>query len=218
MVYSLRLRRSILLLPIISLDYLLASCSTLGVTSVGPQPPPPTPTTSHPTAYSPTANTSPLPRLDSEDLVPSPIPPRFHVASAEEAQLAFDSSSTRSLNQVMDPDRTLSMADSEPLLWGSGWCATTQEILEQNNTAMGTRLFVNDFQIDPTYYSTRVYSSDDVDNPAVCRSYYILIDSWPRGMTCLEARYAILEPLFDGWEEYDPGLIRIPYCVFVGLE
>ena len=108
------------------------------------------------------------------------------------------------------------MPEPEPLLWGSGWCASTQEILEQNYTVMGTRLFVNDFQIDPAYYATRDYTSDDIANPAFCRSYYILIDSWPKGMTCLEARYAILEPLYDGWEEYDRGLIAIPNCVYVG--
>ena len=144
------------------------------------------------------------------------LPPDFEVASAGDARRAFESSSTRSLNRIMTPDQTLSLPESEPLLWGSGWCAKSLEILEQNDSAMDTHLLVDTIQIDPDYNASRDYGSDDPTNPTFCRSHYVLIDSWPDGLTCLEVRLTILEPLSDGWDEYDPGTFTIPYCVHVG--
>ena len=88
--------------------------------------------------------------------------------------------------------------------------------MEQNYKAMETHLLVDSIQIDRAYYATRDYGSDDPTNPAFCRSHYVLIDSWPDGPTCLEVRLAILEPLSDGWDDYDPGIISIPYCVQIG--
>jgi hypothetical protein len=171
-----------------------------------------------PPPWSPTARdfASPTSGPIEATQAPTPTPPRFHVASAEGARFAFVSSSVRTLNEIMNPDRTLALPESEPLLWGSGWCAASQEILDQNYQVMGTRLYVNGFEIDPAYYATRDYGSADPENPTFCRSLYILIDSWPSGMTLLEVRHAILEPLSDGWTDVAPGLIRNPFVVYVG--
>jgi hypothetical protein len=160
----------------------------------------------------------PSPSSAEETEVPAPTatPSLFHVASADKARLAFDQSSVRTLNQIMSPDRTLVLPESEPLLWGSGWCAASKEILEQNYEVMETRLFVSGFEIDPAYYVARDYGSDDPENPTFCRSYFVLIDSWPEGLTYLEVRDVIREPLYDGWGHYEPGLVRHPFVVCVG--
>jgi hypothetical protein len=96
---------------------------------------------------------------------PTPTSSIFHVASAEKARLAFDEGSVRTLNQIMNPDRTLTLPESEPLLWGSGWCAASKEILEQNYDVMETRLSVSGFEIDPVYYVARDYGSEDPEDP-----------------------------------------------------
>jgi len=146
----------------------------------------------------------------------SGLPPGFEVASAVEARRAHESSSARTLNRIMTPDRTLSLPEPEPLLWGSGWCAQSQAILEQNETAIETQLLVEGMQIDPSYYASRDYGSNDPSSPTFCRSHYVLIDAWPDGPTCLEVRLIIVEPLSDGWEKYQPGVIAVPYCVHIG--
>ena len=146
----------------------------------------------------------------------SELPPGFVVASAANARRAHESSSARLLNRIMTADRTISLSESEPLLWGSGWCAASHEILEQNDEAIKTQLIVEGIQIDSDYYASRDYGSNDPADPTYCRSHYILIDSWPQGPTCLEVRLAIPEPLSDGWDQYEPSVIAVPYCVHVG--
>lgn len=151
--------------------------------------------------------------------VPTPTPSRFHVASAAEARLAFETSSARTLNQLMGLNRTLTLSEPEPLLFASGWCAASQEILEENYKVIETRLVVSGFEIDPSYYATRDFNGTaDPANPTYCRSSYVLIDSWPGGMTYLEVRHKILEPLSDGWDEYALGVIQTPIIVYIGPE
>ena len=157
--------------------------------------------------------------LNKKDAASSPratMPPGFEVATARQARNAFEYSSARSLNRLTTPDQTLNLSESEPLLLGSGWCASSQQILEQNDIAMETHLLVNGIRVDPAYYASRDYGSDDPTNPTFCRSHYVLINSWPDGRTCLEVRLVITEPLSDGWDEYGQGSIAIPYCVYVG--
>jgi hypothetical protein len=137
------------------------------------------------------------------------------VSTAEDARKAFESSSARSINRLITPGQTLNLTESEPLLLGGGWCASTREILDQNDLMMETKLFVEDVQIDPILYASRDYGSDDPDNPTFCRSYYVLLESWPEGKTCIEVDIEILEPLSDGWDDYDRGIVAVPYCVFL---
>jgi hypothetical protein len=144
------------------------------------------------------------------------MPPGFEVATSIQARKAFEGSSARSLNRLTTPDQTLNLSESEPLLLGSGWCASSQEILEENDTVMETSLLVNSALIDSANYAARDYGSDEPNNPTFCRSHYILVSSWPDGRTCIEVRLDITEPLSDGWDEYAQGAIAIPYCVNVG--
>jgi hypothetical protein len=207
------------LLSFLLVLWFLAACSPLGAL---PTPVAGTlaPAATFPPPWTATAwagvSASPSPSLAESTEAPTPSPLLFHVASAEKARLAFEDGSIRTLNQIMNPDRTLVLPESEPLLWGSGWCAASKEILEQNYEVMETRLFVSGFEIDPAYYVARDYGSDDPENPTFCRSYYVLIDSWPEGLTYLEWRDAIREPLYDGWGHYEPGLVRHPFAVCVG--
>jgi hypothetical protein len=161
---------------------------------------------------------SPSPSLaeKTEALAPTATPSLFHVASAEEAQLALDTSSVRMLNRIMSADRSLTLLEPEPLLWGGSWCAASQEILEQNFAVMETLLFAGGFEIDPTLYATNDYGSHDPENLTFCRGHYVLIDSWPYGLTFLEVRHVIRERLNDGWDEYQPDTLVTRFVVYVG--
>jgi hypothetical protein len=177
----------------------------------------PSPVEPHALAGEPSTPLTPSPATATQ-MPPSSTPLPFHVAPAMDARNAYESSSVRLLNQIMEPEHTLTLTDNEPLLWISGWCAISQEILDQNLTVMETRLYVDGYFINPKYYWSRDYGSDDPQNPSFCRGVYILIDSWREGNTCLEAQYAILEPLFDGWSEYPRGPISSYFCVTLELE
>ena len=140
------------------------------------------------------------------------------VSPAEDARKAFESSSAPSINRLISPGQTLDLNESEPLLLGSGWCASTRDILEQNDLMMETKLFVEDVKIDPRLYASRDYGSDDPTNPTFCRSYYVLLESWPEGNSYVEVQTEILEPLSDGWDEYDRGIFSLPYCVSLATQ
>jgi hypothetical protein len=159
-----------------------------------------------------------LSTVDPTRIAPSATPLPFHVAPATDARIAYETSAVRSLNHIMNPDHTLTLTENESLLWSSGWCASSQEQLDQNYEVMETRLYVDSYLINPKYYSSTDYESNDPEHPANCRSSYILIDSWREGRTCLEVRHAILEPLSDGWNEYPKGPISSWFCVTLDLK
>jgi len=197
---------------------LLTACAAGVAVSPSPAPAGPALAASLPPRWSPTAPPTTLPPTTptATRRVPTPTPARLHVASAAEASLAFETSSARTLNQLMGEDRTLTLTEPEPLLFSSGWCATSQEILEENYKVIETRLVVSGFEIDPAYYATRDFNgTGDPANPTFCRSSYVLIDSWPSGMTYLEVRHKILEPLSDGWDDYAPQVIQTRIVVFI---
>jgi hypothetical protein len=207
-------------LSILILTSLLAACSALGPPPSAPPVGTHAPAATLPPAWTPTGRAgfsqAPSPSPAEETEAPTPTPLLFHVASAERARRALDTSSARILNDIMAPDFSLSLLAPEPLLWAGGWCAASQEILDQNLTVMDTLLFASGFLIDPNLYITSDYGGAEPEGPSFCRRTFVLIDSWPEGMTFLEVRHVIYEPLSDGWDEYQPDTLVARFVVYIG--
>ncbi len=144
----------------------------------------------------------------------TPVIDRFlHVANYEEALSAFESPDTQYLNKIIEPNQTYIMETHEPLLWGSEWCAKTPELLNQNLFSITTWLHANGNWIDPFLYVSQFHGGDESTNPKFCRGIYVLIDSWPVGMTCLEIHRSISETINDGWSDHEAGKTNLRYCV-----
>jgi hypothetical protein len=129
----------------------------------------------------------------------------FVVGSAEAAAAASESESAQRVNRLMDEQYHVRITTSEPLLWGTGWCASSPAILDANFRAMEPQLFVNGETISSERYAVRDYGNPDPDNRTYCRSHFVLVESWPVGSTTLKACYLIREAVNDGWSDYSPG-------------
>ncbi len=165
-----------------------------------------------PPSWTPTQPPSPVesatasPATDTPATVPPAVEaPTFALGSAEEAAQANLADDVLWVNQIMNAEHQVVIASSEPLLWGKGWCASTQEILDANFELMTAQLFVNGETIEPSYYSVRDYGNTGPEERTYCRSHFVLVRSWPTGVTTLKGCYLITQRLNDGWSDYDPG-------------
>jgi len=162
-----------------------------------PLPPSWTATPETPTAIFPAESPLPATAVTEAQL--------FIVGSAEAAATANETESAHWVNRIMDEQYHVRITTSEPLLWGTGWCASSREILDANFQAMEPQLFVNGETITSERYAVRDYGNPDPANRTYCRSHFVLVESWPVGSTTLKACYLIRRAVNDGWSDYSPG-------------
>jgi hypothetical protein len=205
-------------LGLVVLSSLLAGCAALGPPPSAPPTGTHAPAATLPPAWTPTGGARALTGGVPGEVGPTSTaaPSFFHVASVEETRQAIRAGSVPLLNRIMAEDNTLAMPEPEPLLWYGSWCASNREIMEQNFTVMETLLYASGFEIDPGSYATVDYGSGEAGNTTFCRGTYVLIDSWPYGMTFLEVRHVIHEALSDGWDNHQPDTIVTRFVVLVG--
>lgn len=178
----------------------LRSPSTLGPTEARAAVGLPPPWTATPEHLAP----QPTPTSTQAALLPTEVR-QFVVASAVAAADANATDSARWVNRIMDQQRQVRIRASEPLLWGTGWCASSPEMLDANFQAMDAQLFVNGEPIGADNYAVRDYGNPDPANRTYCRSHFVLVTSWPVGSTTLKACYLIRQAVNDGWSDYPPG-------------
>lgn len=104
---------------------------------------------------------------------------------------------------------------SEPLLWSYGWCATTEQILDENFAQMKIEFIVNGVPASKEHIGVHDYQRSEDSGGGACRSNITLITDWPPGQHQLEVRVTFLLPTDDGWNVYPAGMHMFKYFINV---
>ncbi|MBI1855843.1 MAG: hypothetical protein HYR93_08285 [Chloroflexi bacterium] len=105
---------------------------------------------------------------------------------------------------------TVSLAQSDQVIWTSGWCATTKDILESNFKA-----FKFKFVLDGQDVSSQAQTVDGKSGSQECRSLYYVLTDWPAGEHRLTTTVTYTSKINDGTADYAPGDYVLDYSVYV---
>ncbi len=97
-------------------------------------------------------------------------------------------------------------------LWDYGWCARTQQLLEQNFAQMKVEFVMNRKAVTETLVAV---TENQPQDDRYCRWLTTLIEYWPPGQHQLEVRVTFLIPTDDGWNVYPAGTHTFKYFVNV---
>jgi hypothetical protein len=104
---------------------------------------------------------------------------------------------------------------SQAVQWTSGWCASTQEILDKNLQAITWEFWINATQLQISDFQ----QSDAKDyRNLFCHNIYMVLANWPTGAFRLETRYHISQALNDGQQTTSPGSYSDERFVYVTEE
>ncbi len=149
-------------------------------------------------------------------------PPRVLDAALSEAELnkgtqfledrareSYSTAEMAELNRTFS--YTVTLSQSEPLMWAWGWCATTQEILEENFSAIELSLAVNNQPVSLDGLLKLDYPSNGLS----CRAYLAAITDWKGGENHVVNTVTFSRTINDGTAEYQAGQQVFDYGVFV---
>ena len=106
---------------------------------------------------------------------------------------------------------TITLNKPETLIWLYAWCATTQEILDQNFQNIELK-----FMLDGEEVSLSEMATIDLPNSGQqCRLYFTALSDWPAGEHHLSTTSIFKNAMNDGTTDYDPGEYVLDYAVFV---
>lgn len=109
------------------------------------------------------------------------------MASPEEAEAASQAGHVRWLNEVIKPDSSIVLNQNEAFLIRSGWCSGVEKGLQESISSLQVNFFINGEPIDSSLLATRYYTGADISK--FCHGKFILITSWPLGVTTVEITY-----------------------------
>ncbi|MDH5508131.1 MAG: DUF4350 domain-containing protein, partial [Anaerolineae bacterium] len=140
------------------------------------------------------------------------------LGSKSESQAAIDSQ-VPSLERLADDSSEsgntftyfITMQQSQDALWGWGWCATTQELLEENLANITLTFTLN----GETISQDRFVSIDDGNDSWKCRIFFVLLTDWPVGEHTLSTGIVFEDDIFDGEGTIKSGTYKIEYIVDV---
>ena len=175
----------------------------------------------------PSPNQTSLPNLTATQqawVKPAELP---HLASAEEAKTRYEAnkvylesfaSVVPEIPEVSKPgdlyifEIPLPGTAQFPVIWSYGWCASLQEIMEDNFKHIQL-----DFIMDESPVSIENFALIETpyDDGSYCREYAALINAWPVGQHQLETHVTFTEDVHDGWNLYPAGTHIYKYFVFV---
>ncbi len=102
------------------------------------------------------------------------------------------------------------------MVWGFGWCSTSQEILEQNLSQILIKFSMNGKIVPADAIAVVNQTGQDANGKDVwCRSAALVPDRWPSGEHHLETEITFKSKINDGMVDYPAGSIRNEYTVFV---
>lgn len=106
---------------------------------------------------------------------------------------------------------TIRLAGDDEALWGTNWCTTTKELLEDNWANIELEFSVNDSPVPLTQFTVVETESDGL----VCRYYFTLLYQWQPGETNLLIKVTFAKELDDGMSVYPAGSHFYRYQVTV---
>ena len=106
---------------------------------------------------------------------------------------------------------TVSLSESETLIWTNGWCAKTEETLKDNYKHIKLK-FVLDSQ-EVSLDQLAILESPSGGN--LCRMYYTALSEWPGGEHHLSVDVTFDKVINDGTTDYPAGTHTYEYTVYV---
>lgn len=94
-------------------------------------------------------------------------------------------------------------------LWGWGWCASSQTILNQNFQDITLAFTANGKPVDNALF----YEAEQSGGGVFCRSYYAVLYNWPSGETDLKTVVTFEKVINDGQSDYPAGKQTFEYTV-----
>jgi C-terminal processing protease CtpA/Prc len=108
------------------------------------------------------------------------------------------------------------LQESTPMVWGFGWCATSQEILEQNLSQIVMNFTLNGKVVPVDKIAAVDQNVKDANgNNIWCRTATLVPDKWPSGEHHLETEITFKSKINDGMTDYPAGAIKNEYTVYV---
>jgi hypothetical protein len=95
----------------------------------------------------------------------------------------------------------LSLPYAQSVVLTSGWCTTTQALLDQNFQQIQYTFEVDGKLIDLSQFNT----ADQKTSDGVCRQYTGLIRAWPTGSHTIKISMRVDAKINDGWNDYAAG-------------
>ena len=142
-----------------------------------------------PAARPPTLSTP----LDTESAIASGNPPRFLY------ELAKEHYSDSELQQRDLPlTFTVELASTDRAMWGVGWCAKTQAILEDNLEQIVMAFWINGQPVPLEQFYIQQEGTG-------CSTWQMVVSNWPKGVTTLKQEMTLANPINDGWNQFDAG-------------
>lgn len=104
---------------------------------------------------------------------------------------------------------TIQLDKEQSFLWGSNWCATTEEILRDNFQHISFEFSVEDTLIAPSQFLGWETTLDNMP----CRLYYTVVQGWPSGTTHLQVKVTFDQLINDGNSDFPAGTHYYRYAV-----
>jgi hypothetical protein len=106
---------------------------------------------------------------------------------------------------------TIALSESSPLLWAWGWCAASQEILNDNYENISL-----DFKLGEEAIPAEDFLKLDYENGGqFCRVLVGALDNWPAGEHHLSTTVTFEKPINDGSADYPAGTQIFNYAVYI---
>ncbi len=99
-----------------------------------------------------------------------------------------------------------------PTLWDYTWCASTAATLADNLAWMEVEFLVNEEPVSAPFIAIQDRQPDERHH---CRTFTILVTSWPQAVHKLESKITFIEPTDNGWRLYPIGTHTFLYLVTV---
>jgi hypothetical protein len=106
---------------------------------------------------------------------------------------------------------TISLDESQDLLWVYGWCATTKELLKENWEQITVDSTINRQEVPLSRFAVLDVGSEGEE----CRLYYALVTDWPEGKHTLINEVTFDQEIFDGTDTFEAGTHYYQYEVTV---
>ncbi|MBM4422998.1 MAG: peptidase S41 [Chloroflexi bacterium] len=152
-------------------------------------------------------------QLDSGLVLGAAGPTKKALNAAEPLFLESLAEESYSANDLSQMDRafpyTIALEGDERLIWGWGWCATSQSILNDNYKHIQLAFSVDGEAVDSSKFTEVSQSGGGL----FCKSYYTLVFNWPGGDTALQTVVTFDAPINDGQSDYPAGAQTFDYTV-----
>jgi C-terminal processing protease CtpA/Prc len=126
-------------------------------------------------------------------------------------ELAREQYGAEELSQPGTFDYTITLSESEPLLWAWGWCAASQENLDQNYEHIGIQFKLGDKEIPQEEF----YKLEYENGGQFCRVFVGALSDWLAGEHHLNTTVTFDAPINDGSADYPAGTQVFNYSVYV---